>query len=778
MLAAFDVKDLNMSVDKKEWEATLARFDSEFQAPPEAPPPSPLSFAVNGATKTPFATSCPDAPSEAAKVTPTPSDSEEPAASEKPVPSDSPSLGSTETVKPDEKELQGKTEITQEPSHETPQKNTTPTTPSPTTPTPAAPVTPPLTTTNTYPSPTLNSTIKVTITYPTTTTNTTETTPATANANIISTAATTPTKLNSPADESVSEEPAKEEADVFRIRSSSDDDDARKKDNDKEKEKEVGAPATTTTTDSTSRGKTKDVPGSDKTTMEDAPVSTSISTTTSAMKTATPPTAVVTPDDKSSETSESDGVEKIKESTDAATAAPAPSDFIKAKTTPSTGKDIGSTAATAATSNEKKAVKRDEKKKEGTTTKVSKEVSASAHDIADNVCIIFPSVATHKDVPDSESAALDEPSLYVPYVSLNPVFVKQKGTVVCIQTLDNILKAAVNPTGSFLSSDFWSTEQKTDDGNNNNKSDEEGHGSTLGNEVEQLCLRRLQSLMSAATGEKAPILLFLILLVRMEVAAYLAFRAAQRDGSLDKHAGKSPGNKRRGKGKRNGAGHNKPKTGAETNQPGSPDAADGSNCVPETTSRLDSKKLTELVDKLDMISRIPKSLDASKLNDAVLPLLNAGFCWADSSSMKASDIQSQNLIFTPLPLVVQLMSSLQAKDQLAFEKWDKAWSATMTSVRNLAPAPSIGTSQLGSSADPSSTTRGTECKADGSDWMDSNNPPPSTPSPISTTKKTKKKRSKRKVRALRRHEFVLFLLGSTWLTLLSVFLCVATPTET
>lgn len=329
----------------------------------------------------------------------------------------------------------------------------------------------------------------------------------------------------------------------------------------------------------------------------------------------------------------------------------------------------------------------------------------SVKEISENICVVTPT-------PESAAA--------MPFVAIHPNYLKHKGTGEFVLSLDKVIQK-FSPDSQFLPPDLFPEEFLKDD---------KAEGDVA---IEQICLRRLHSLMASASGNNASVMLFLALLVRIEVAAYMAYVA----------------------------------------RPNGKPTADLS--LADTTARLNKHELERLMKPLDVLEKQTQTLDQSSLNTIVEPLTEAGYCCLSGVDKSSPAVKLQNLLFTPLPALVKLFSSVEASNNPAFQRWNKAWTSTIGNLLHMseptlpAPAASPHTPDTTSSpklpnqpttpAPPNTsvtlvssindeaitpTTKGAPTQSDTPDGIDDNTPSAATSTPSSNAKKKKKRRNKKK----------------------------------
>jgi hypothetical protein len=330
-------------------------------------------------------------------------------------------------------------------------------------------------------------------------------------------------------------------------------------------------------------------------------------------------------------------------------------------------------------------------------------VTLEVQEIAGNVCVVFPSSANFPEFARNQSSELALANAGpVPIVALHPAFSKTKGTGTTSRALENLFRA-VATTGSsdLLSGDFLDL---TDDRKDHD------------NSVEIMCLQRLQALLHRVSESEAPSLLFLILLVRIEVAIYLAFRR-----TVDEKKGKSKGNAK------------KPATLADNNLP--------DEMMKE--GRLDVDKLVALVDQLENITNLTHNVvDKSKLNNIIAPLMEGGHCSMDGSHKgKAPNSKLQNILVTPLPALIGLLASAETSSRPTLKAWDSAWTNSLRRLMEFSKT-FEKTSNANNKAIPA-TPQSTHSQDD--DWMDTNGGTPPSAQTNTANAKKKKKKNKRKV---------------------------------
>lgn len=311
--------------------------------------------------------------------------------------------------------------------------------------------------------------------------------------------------------------------------------------------------------------------------------------------------------------------------------------------------------------------------------------SKAAKEFAENIAVVDPAGA---------GMAGD-----IPFVAIRPAFLKTKGTGDCIRSLDSIIQT-LSPSSGFLSPDFIPQEYLDTSDN--------GEGSLS---IEKLCLQRVQSLMKSASDNNAPVMLFLFLLVRIEVAAYLAFK---------------------GKG-------GKKKTGL----------------VLPTRENLEilSKQMEALEE--DNKSNV---LGKATMEMIAAPMTEAGYCSLQGNV--TSDGKLQNLLVMSFPTLIKLFSSTDASNRPDFQKWNKAWNATIknllefsrqrapstpskaptTSPTQASPTPITPTPTKSLTIEATSSDKGTPNGLDMSIFDESTTPASSS----SKKKKKRKKKNKKK----------------------------------
>jgi hypothetical protein len=153
----------------------------------------------------------------------------------------------------------------------------------------------------------------------------------------------------------------------------------------------------------------------------------------------------------------------------------------------------------------------------------------------------------------------------------------------------------------------------------------------------------------------APVMLILILLVRIEVAVCMAF-------------------------------HHSKKTTCTTTAESKKKKAKASS------ERLDSQQIENLMRQLDGLAKQSQALDESALETIVAPLTKAGYCSLElGGDPKSSGANLENLLVTPLPVLVKLFSTAEANERPVFRTWNKAWNATLRNLLDFA-APNKKTS--------------------------------------------------------------------------------------
>ena len=353
--------------------------------------------------------------------------------------------------------------------------------------------------------------------------------------------------------------------------------------------------------------------------------------------------------------------------------------------------------------------------KNNSTTLLTKQ-NAAAQEVAENLCLVFPSAVSDK----TEAIATST----VPFVTLHPVFWGEENhsASMLLRALDGMLQQLLdNNSASFLSPDwFLSAEEawkKEDNNKSHNKSKKNGSQYAVPS-AKKFCRDRLQSLWDTATEQKAPVLLFLVLLVRMEVAVYLSFHQQR---------------------------HEQQSTAA------------AAAATTADSTRLHPAQLTKLVESLESLAKSSASLDAAQLKYIISPLVDGGFCSFETDGNKTApvkDAKLENLLFTPLPVAVQIFSTVQLEsDKTIWERWDKAWRATLRNVRDHA-LPSQHTMTTGHSAKSnnelpaiSKVEAETGDNDEGAEWMNSTSTnDPATPATPATNGKRSKRRKKKKVR--------------------------------
>jgi hypothetical protein len=341
----------------------------------------------------------------------------------------------------------------------------------------------------------------------------------------------------------------------------------------------------------------------------------------------------------------------------------------------------------------------------------SMKISSVTKEMAENICVVFPSALGAAE------------SLSVPFLTIQPSFLKAKGTRNIVKALDGILRS-FSPSTSFLSSDFIPAEWSKLDKPNEPPS------------IEKMCLHRLRSLMHVATSskdDKSPVLLSLLLLIRIELAVYLAFREKVGNDNIVENAEKAK-----------------------------PDSRE------MTQGRIAGKLLSELVSHMDSYANLSRSLDVVELQTILSPMVEAGFCSLQRES-DASGAKLQNLLITPLPLLLQLLSNFKASDRPSFDSLDNAWKDTLqkahvalsksrdtakAATKDAVVTAAISSNKLGGKDDAtpeepkathsSTTASGGLVQSRSSDWMDDSTPRAATGATATPTSNSKKKKNKRK----------------------------------
>ena len=365
----------------------------------------------------------------------------------------------------------------------------------------------------------------------------------------------------------------------------------------------------------------------------------------------------------------------------------------------------------------------DNKNSNNSMTPLTK-IDATAQEVAEHVCLVFPSAAAAASDKTKAIASSTTSHSAVPFVTLHPVFGKKhnKGAsaVLLLRALDGMLQQLLpdsNSSASFLSPEWFLSAEETWKAQGITKNKKKGRQSSLPS-VEKLCRDRLQSLWNTAIEQKAPVLLFLVLLVRMEVAVYLSFHRQRRE----QHS-----------------------------------------TVIDST-RLQPAHLTKLLELLESLAKPSASLDTTQLNKIISPLVDGGFCSFEidnkSASVVMNDVKLGNLLITPLPVAVKIFSTAQSgNDKALWDHWDKAWRATLQNMRDHAFPPSqhpMTPTRTGKkSAKKSNNEVPAKSKAEigdlkdeGAEWMDSTTSTndPATLAIPSANNARNKKRKKRKVR--------------------------------
>ena len=349
---------------------------------------------------------------------------------------------------------------------------------------------------------------------------------------------------------------------------------------------------------------------------------------------------------------------------------------------------------------------------DSTMEKLTVKLPPAAEEVAKSICSVFPAAAA-TTTTDSVSTVAATGASNIPFVTLQPVFLNIKGSGDIAKALDSILQS-FSPSTSFLDFDCLPS----------NEADSTSE--------EKIYLQRLKSLLDAANNKKdthrksSSVLLFLVLLIRIEVAVYMAFR--------DNNAKKAT----------------EAKIDAER--------------------KMHQSTLSYLLTQVDVMDNLSNTINPTTLKEVMAPLIEAGFCSfsADDVSFSATELKLSNLLFTPLSVLVQTISNLgESSDRPSFDSWDKAWKATVGNIRDFVdtakkegaaasnPVKDEGAKNNGNQdkstmpeneANRSSETSAGEAvvQSNSSDWMDDNSP--SVVTPIPASKKNKKKKSKRKVR--------------------------------
>ncbi|CAB9507145.1 Nucleotidyltransferase domain [Seminavis robusta] len=325
-------------------------------------------------------------------------------------------------------------------------------------------------------------------------------------------------------------------------------------------------------------------------------------------------------------------------------------------------------------------------------------VTLEVQEIVGNVCVVFPSAITFP-----AEARMEPVTGHVPYVTLHPSFMKKKGAGNAAKALDNIFKTVSSSSSGYLLSNDFLAEEMVDE-----KIDA----------VEKMCLGRLRALLHHAADNKAQVLLFLILLVRIEVAIYLAFRK-----TMQFHHKRDNNNNNNNNNSSNNAGNN------------------NHNSPDWTPGRLDCDKLEALVAQLENLSKLAQTLDKSKLNSIMSPMISTGHCSLGGNRTKGSDAKvPQNLLLTPLPALVRIFSTAEASSKQTFKAWDNAWTNSLRRFSDYAKSYPVTKDTTPNKSSPPGSEPKTPNNNENTDWMDTTTATPSPTATAGSNSKNKKKR--------------------------------------